>query len=142
MIFGIFTPKIPEHMKPIAIAGLLLLLIASCTKSDTIKPADGGSTVITNDSSAVTGRLKVVTLDYGNNSKIYSTDVYLYTRYEDIARGLFLIYQRSSSDSAIADFGYLLQGNYYVVSSKLSRRDTSVIQVLPQRVNYRNVYLQ
>lgn len=129
-------------MKPVVLAGLLMVLIASCTKSDTIRPQDGGSTVVTTDSSDVTGRLKVVTLDYANSSRIYNTDVYLYTRYEDIARGLYLIYQRSSSDSAIADFGYVLEGNYYVVSSRLSKRDTAVIQVLPQRTIYRNVYLQ
>lgn len=120
----------------------ILFLFGACSKTETLKPSDNTGGIITSDSSQYAGRLFVYTLDYNNGNKLTGTDVYLYTRYEDINRRLYLYYQRSSADSALVDFGYVLQGNYYVVSNRLSKYDTSLVQVLPQRSNRRNVYLR
>lgn len=127
-------------MKKILFVLLSAALFASCTKSNTT-PTQEGATIITSDSSQFNGRLIVNTYDYFSGNAIGAADVYVYTRYEDIAKRLYL-YTRKSNGAGEADFGYLLQGNYYLVSSTLTKRDTSMVQVLSKRIIYRNVYLQ
>lgn len=123
---------------------MYLILVASmsvaCSKTSTT-PTDTGATIVTSDSSQFNGRLIVTTYDYFSGNTLPSADVYVYTRYEDIAKRLYL-YTRKSNGAGEADFGYLLQGNYYLVSNTLTKRDTSMVQVLSKRVTYRNVYLQ
>lgn len=123
---------------------MYLILVASmsvaCSKTNTT-PTDTGATIVTSDSSQFNGRLIVTTYDYFSGNTLPSADVYVYTRYEDIAKRLYL-YTRKSNGAGEADFGYLLQGNYYLVSNTLTKRDTSLVQVLSKRVTYRNVYLQ
>ncbi len=123
----------------------LILAIAfifiSCTRSETLNPEKDAGTIILNDSSDFNGRLFVYTYDFYTNNRL-AADVYLYTQYEDIQRDLFLYYKRTQSSNAEADFGYLLQGNYYIVSRSNSRADTSLVQVLGKREVKRNVYLK
>lgn len=125
----------------------LILLVAAmfavaCGKSTTTTPKDGGNTVVTIDSSEFNGRLFVTTYDYQSGNKIGGTDVYIYTNYEDIKRRLFLHYKKTNTSSAEADFGYLLQGNYYIVSNTINKFDTSLVQILSKRTIQRSVYLQ
>lgn len=123
----------------------LILAIAfifiSCTRSETVNPEKDAGTIILNDSSDFNGRLFVYTYDFYTNNRL-AADVYLYTQYEDIQRDLFLYYKRTQSSNAEADFGYLLQGNYYIVSRTNNRSDTSLVQVLGKREVKRNVYLK
>lgn len=123
----------------------LILAIAfifiSCTRSETLNPEKDAGTIILNDSSDFNGRLFVYTYDFYTNNRL-AADVYLYTQYEDIQRDLFLYYKRTQSSNAEADFGYLLQGNYYIVSRSNNRADTSLVQVLGKREVKRNVYLK
>ncbi len=127
-------------MKKLLYLFAVLSITAACTKSTTT-PTDSGATIVTNDSSEFNGRLVVTTYDYYTGNTLPSANVYVYTRYEDIAKNLYL-YTRKSNGAGDADFGYLLQGNYYLVSNTTTRRDTSLVQVLSKRIIYRNVYLQ
>ena len=119
---------------------LALLGLSACTKSDA-GTNDNGSPIVTIDSSEFNGRLYVYTLDYVNGNNVTGANVYLYTQYDDIKRRIYLMYQKSNA-SAEVDFGYLLQGNYYVVSNTINKSDTSLVQVLGKRIVKRNVYLQ
>lgn len=119
----------------------LAFILISCTRSETVSPEKDAGTIILNDSSDFNGRLFVYTYDFYTNNRL-AADVYLYTQYEDIQRDLFLYYKRTQSSNAEADFGYLLQGNYYIVSRTNSRSDTSLVQVLGKREIKRNVYLK
>jgi hypothetical protein len=123
------------------IAFLAFLAMASCKKTDTATPEEEGGTIITSDSSQFNGRLYINTLDFFGGAKLSNTDVYLFTNYEDIYRQLYLFTKRSNSNAEV-DFGYLLQGNYYVVSQTGIKRDTSLVQVLGGRTINRNVYLR
>ena len=120
---------------------VLPFLLAACTRTETPTPAKEASDIVLSDSSQFNGRLFVYTYDFQTNNRL-SADIYLYTRYEDIARNLYLYYQRSGSNNAEADFGFLLQGNYYLVSRTFNKSDTSLVQVLSRREIKRNVYLK
>lgn len=119
----------------------IAFIFISCTRSETVNPEKDAGTIILNDSSDFNGRLFVYTYDFYTNNRL-AADVYLYTHYEDIQRDLFLYYKRTQSSNAEADFGYLLQGNYYIVSRSNNRADTSLVQVLGKREVKRNVYLK
>lgn len=119
----------------------IAFIFISCTRSETVNPEKDAGTIILNDSSDFNGRLFVYTYDFYTNNRL-AADVYLYTQYEDIQRDLFLYYKRTQSSNAEADFGYLLQGNYYIVSRTNNRSDTSLVQVLGKREVKRNVYLK
>lgn len=120
---------------------LIVVALTACTRTETATPAKESSDIILNDSSEFNGRLFVYTYDFNTNNRL-SADVYLYTNYEDIQRNLYLYYQRSQSNNAEADFGFLLQGNYYIVSRTFNKSDTSLVQVLSRREVKRNVYLK
>lgn len=120
---------------------LSVCVLSSCSKDETSKVTPT-NTIITSDSSAYNGRLIVNTFDYFNGSKLYGTDVFLYTSYDDIKRNLHLLYLKSSSATAEADFGYLLQGNYYIRSQSGLKTDTALVQILGKRTVNRNVYLK
>lgn len=129
-------------MKKLAYLLLVLpLLVTACTRTETATPAKEASDIILSDSSQFNGRLFVYTYDFNTNNRL-SADVYLYTSYEDIQRNLYLYYKKSQSNNAEADFGFLLQGNYYVVSRTFNKSDTSLVQVLSKREVKRNVYLK
>jgi hypothetical protein len=120
---------------------MAFLAMASCKKTETVTPEEEGGTIITSDSSEFNGRLIINTLDYFGGTKLSNVDVYLFTSYDDIYRQLYL-YTKKSNSNAVVDFGYVLQGNYYVVSQTTTKRDTSLVQVLGGRGINRNVYLR
>jgi hypothetical protein len=129
-------------MKKLAYLSLLLpLLFAACNQSDNVTPEKEAADIILKDSSDFNGRLFVYTYDFNTNNRL-SADVYIFTRYEDISRNLFLYYKRTQNTNAEADFGFLLQGNYYIVASTFNKSDTSLVQVLSKREIRRNLYLQ
>ena len=129
-------------MKKLAYLFLVLtFIVTACTRTETATPAKEASDIILSDSSDFNGRLFVYTYDFNTNNRL-SADVYLYTSYEDIQRNLYLYYKRTQSNNAEADFGFLLQGNYYIVSQTINKSDTSLVQVLSKREVKRNVYLK
>jgi hypothetical protein len=129
-------------MKKLAYLLLLLpFLFAACSQSNNVTPEKQAADIILNDSSDFNGRLFVYTYDFNTNNRL-SADVYIFTRYEDISRNLFLYYKRTQNTNAEADFGFLLQGNYYIVASTFNKSDTSLVQVLSKREIRRNLYLQ
>ncbi len=116
-------------------------VLSSCSKNEASKVTPT-NTIITSDSSAYNGRLIVTTYDYLSGTKLYGTDVFLYTSYDDIKRNLHLLYLKSSTSLAEADFGYLLQGNYYIRSQSAFKTDTALVQILGKRTVNRNVFLK
>jgi outer membrane protein assembly factor BamE (lipoprotein component of BamABCDE complex) len=127
--------------KSFAFVLLVAALFAACSKS-TVTPVDNtGANIVSIDSSEFNGRLYVNTFDYVSGNRITNANVYLYTNYEDIQRNLYLLFQKTNT-AGEADFGYLLQGNYYIVSESNFKRDTSLVQILSKRTIVRNVYLQ
>lgn len=129
-------------MKKLAYLLLVLpFLFAACNRTENVTPEREAGDIILNDSSDFNGRLFVYTFDFNTNNRI-AADVYLFTRYEDISRNLYLYYQRTQNNNAEADFGFLLQGNYYIVARTANRSDTSLVQVLSKREIRRNVFLK
>lgn len=120
---------------------LALMIFGACTKSNNTPSDTTGGTIVTIDSSEFNGKLLVTSYDYYTGNKISNAQVYLYTRYEDISKNLYLYYRPSNSNGE-SDFGYLLQGNYYIVAADGSRRDTSLVQILSKRTVNRAIYLQ
>lgn len=117
------------------------LIVASCSKKD-----DGDDTpqqtIITTDSSGVSGRLYVEVYDVNGNDLTGAT-VSLYLSKEDMNADIPL-YSFVSPSSGRVDFGYVLQGNYYVTGRNNigTTHDTTVAQVLPKRVLTRKLILQ
>lgn len=118
----------------VVLIGLILMIVGTaCSKSD------GDDTtpqqqIVTVDSSEFNGRLKAEVRNVNNNLE-NNAIVYLYANYSDLVNNLSLnfIY---TNNSGIADFGYLLQGNYYLMARNLSgtvARDTAVVQVTSRR---------
>ena len=123
--------------------GFLLVMIvsASCSKSNSSDPTPQ-NTIITSDSSEYNGRLKAEVRNNSNNLEPNAI-VYLYANYSDLERNLSLNYIYTNS-SGIADFGYLLQGNYYLMAQSTTNsllRDTTVVQVNSKRETTRTMRL-
>lgn len=123
--------------------GFLLVMIvsASCSKSSSSDPTPQ-NTIITSDSSEYNGRLKAEVRNNSNNLEANAV-VYLYANYSDLERNLSLNFIYTNS-SGIADFGYLLQGNYYLMAQSTTNsflRDTTVVQVNSKRETTRSMRL-
>lgn len=125
------------------LVGFLLVMVASssCSKSSSNDPQPQ-NTIITSDSSEYNGRLKAEVRNNSNNLEPNAI-VYLYANYTDLERNLSLNYIYTNS-SGIADFGYLLQGNYYLMAQSTTNsllRDTTVVQVNSKRETTRAMRL-
>ena len=125
------------------LVGFLLVMIvsSSCSKSSSNDPQPQ-NTIITSDSSEYNGRLKAEVRNNSNNLEPNAI-VYLYANYTDLERNLSLNYIYTNS-SGIADFGYLLQGNYYLMAQSTTNsllRDTTVVQVNSKRETTRAMRL-
>lgn len=120
---------------------ITLALIASCRKTDEDDQAPT-QTIITSDSSNATGRLYVDVYDV-NGNEINQAEVRLYITYNDLQKNLPL-YTFTSNTIGRVDFGFVLQGNYYLtgISNNGTLRDTTVAQVLPQRNITRKLILR
>jgi hypothetical protein len=121
------------------LVGFMTALVA-CQKTD--GDSTPAQTIVTSDSSNVTGRLYVDIVD-GSGHSLSNAKATLYLSFDDIARGVPL-YSFTSNSSGRVDFGYILEGNYYLtgVSSGGALHDTTVAQVLPKRVLTRKLILQ
>ncbi|MCU0442786.1 MAG: hypothetical protein MUE96_10345 [Bacteroidia bacterium] len=125
------------------IAVLITALVASsCRKSDDDDNPTPTQTIITSDSSNATGRLYVDVFDV-NGNEINQATVSLYISYTDLQKSLPL-YTFTSNNNGRVDFGFVLQGNYYLTGSNANGtlRDTTVAQVLPQRSIFRKLILR
>lgn len=117
---------------------LLGLMVASVVSTSCSKSESDNTTpqqqIVTTDSSEFNGRLKVEVRNVNNNLE-NNAIVYLYANYSDLVNNLSLNFVYTNN-SGIADFGYLLQGNYYLLARSLSgtvARDTAVVQVNSRR---------
>jgi hypothetical protein len=115
---------------------LSALLFVACTKQE----GDTSQTIITSDSSDITGRLYVDAYDI-NGNKLSNVSASLYLTYDDVKRNISL-YTFTSNSSGRIDFGYILQGNYYVTGTNGNVHDTTVAQVLPKRTITRKLFLR
>lgn len=123
---------------------ILVSTILSCEKSDTTDTKTQ-QVVITSDSSEVTGRLFVDVRNHNNTSAISNAQVRIYLTYDDMMKNIPL-YDLNSSSSGRVDFGYILQGNYYLTgvhqSGGITIGDTTVAQILPRRSHTRFLFLK
>ena len=118
--------------------GLASILYA-CSKSDNNNLPS--QTIITSDSSQYSGRLKVVVLDGTNNNNVINgASVFLYPTYEDLKRNFYLNTVVSAGGNA--DFGYVLQGNYYLRAQSGTKSDTNVVQVMGQKTITRTMIVR
>lgn len=114
----------------------LVFVVSSCSKSEL--DTQPQQPVVTIDSSEYNGRLKVEVRNV-NNGIEPNAIVYLYPSYEDLLNNLSLNYIYTNNNGLV-DFGYLLQGNYYLLARNLSgtiARDTAVVQVNSHRETLR-----
>lgn len=111
----------------------------ACSKSD--NNSQPSQTIITSDSSQYSGRLKVVVLDGTNNNNVINgASVFLYPTYEDLKRNYYLNTVVSAGGNA--DFGYVLQGNYYLRAQSGTKSDTNVVQVMGQKTITRTMIVR
>jgi len=118
-----------------------LIALQSCSKSST-NDTTPQSAIITSDSSEFNGRLKAQVYGLKGNLE-QNAVVYLFPSYNDLVANLSLNYIYTNSNG-IADFGYLLQGNYYLMAvsaNNNNQRDTVVVQVNSKRETTRQMRL-
>lgn len=134
-------------MRNYFMSGLIVLLIlTSCQQAaETPQQNTTVQNVITTDSSDVAGRLYVEVRNTNNTAAVSGANVTLYLSYDDMMRNIWL-YRLTSSSNGVVDFGYVLQGNYYVTASgtvsATTRHDTTVVQIIPKRTHRRYLYLR
>ncbi|MBP9688138.1 MAG: hypothetical protein KBE91_00900 [Bacteroidia bacterium] len=112
------------------------MVASACSKSDT--DTNPQQPIVSVDSSEYNGRLKVEVRNVNNNIE-QNAIVYLYPSYQDLQNNLSLNYIYTNNNGLV-DFGYLLQGNYYLLARSLSgavARDTAVVQVNSHRETLR-----
>lgn len=119
----------------LVLLGLMIAAVVStsCSKSESDNTTPQQQ-IVTTDSSEFNGRLKAEVRNVNNNLENNAV-VYLYANYSDLVNNLSLNFVYTNN-SGIADFGYLLQGNYYLLARNLSgavARDTAVVQVNSRR---------
>lgn len=123
---------------------LLASAVASCTKvQDPI--LEDEQPIVKDDSSGITGRLYIIARNSNNTTNIENATVKLFSSYED-ARRDFTLFRVNTDNNGKADFGFVLQGNYYVVGSATVGSnlftDTIAIQVIPKQTITRYLYLE
>jgi len=126
-------------MNKIIFAAIVLTGFMAFTKTET--NPNPSQTIITSDSSQYSGRLKVMVLDGTNNNAIINdAQVFLYPTYDDLKRNFYI--NTVTSISGTADFGYILQGNYYLRAQSGIKSDTNVVQVLGQKTITRTMIVR
>lgn len=128
-------------MKQLFITLAIIAGLAACKKSDDDNTTPT-QTIVTSDSSNLTGRLIVNVYDINNNT-LSNAKASLFLSYSDVINNIPL-YTLTSNSSGKVDFGFVREGNYYLtgISSGGTMRDTTVAQVLPQRTNTRKLILE
>lgn len=126
-------------MNKIIFAVIVFLIFIGCSKTET--NPNPSQTIITSDSSQYSGRLKVIVLDGTNNNTIINNaQVFLYPTYDDLKRNFYI--NTVSSISGTADFGFILQGNYYLRAQSGIKSDTNVVQVMGQKTITRTMIVR
>jgi hypothetical protein len=125
----------------IALIAFVLLSVFACKKSETSN-SQLENEIITNDTSEFNGRLYVIPYNAEGTLRLTNTDIFLYISYDDLKRNLPLNAISTGSFNSQADFGFLLQGNYYIRATKDGKADTSLVQVLSRRSIYKNMFLK
>lgn len=129
-----------EAKKIMILLAATVMTIMACSKnSEDTTPQQA---IITADSSEFNGRLKAEVRGVSNNLEANAV-VYLFPDYQALQNNLSLNYQFTNS-SGIADFGYVLQGNYYLLARSTvnnGARDTVVVQVNSRREVVRQMRL-
>jgi hypothetical protein len=117
----------------------VIVIFMACVKTES--NPNPSQTIITTDSSQFTGRLKVTVLDGTNNNVVINgAQVFLYPTYDDLKRNFYI--NTVSSISGTADFGYILQGNYYLRAQSGLKSDTNVVQVMGQKTITRTMIVR
>ncbi len=124
----------------IALIAFVLLSVFACKKTESSTQLEND--IITNDTSQFNGRLYVTPYNAEGTLKLTNTDIYIYVSYEDLKRNLPLNAISTGSFNSQADFGFLLQGNYYIRATKDGKADTSLVQVLSRRSAFKNMFLR
>jgi len=134
--------------KPIYYAislGILISLFSMCTKDDN-EPIQ--QDILYSDSSEYTGNLAVYCYyDDGTDDypKADDTNLFLYASYEDMINDInvdtydFALYRLNTGDNShIANFGYVLIGNYYVLGFNYINgfyyERTGTVQIRPKQM--------
>jgi hypothetical protein len=126
------------------ITGFLLFFIVfgSCNKAETENSRNNSNqTIITNDTTGNAGVLIVRVFDFSTGNLISNANVFLYVKYEDIARNIYLNTLKTSANGQV-NFGYLLTGNYYLRATNGNKADTSIAQVIPSNTVTKNLFLK
>jgi hypothetical protein len=119
----------------------ILMVILACGKQEAT-PVNQINQVINNDSSSFNGKLVVTVFDRNGTSVQSGALVSLYVSYDDVLRRFPLNHLVSENNTGIANFGYLLNGNYYLCAQKGLYADTSIVQVLGQRTIQKSLFLK
>jgi hypothetical protein len=126
-------------MNKIIFAVIVFLIFIGCSKTET--NPNPSQTIITSDSSQYSGRFEVIVLDGTNNNTIINNaQVFLYPTYDDLKRNFYI--NTVSSISGTADFGFILQGNYYLRAQSGIKSDTNVVQVMGQKTITRTMIVR
>lgn len=119
----------------------LAISLFACGKLDSNQPTLINQ-VITNDSSSFNGKLLVIVYDQNGTHVQSGASVSLFVSYDDLKRNFPLNKLTTETNTGIANFGYLLNGNYYLCAQKGNLIDTSMVQVLGQRTIQKSMYLK
>ncbi len=132
-----------QYLKILFLISLSSVVLYSCSGSNNDNTATTTpEPIITNDSSQFNGRLRVELRNQNNNLEANGI-VYLYPTFDDLKRNLPLNFQ-FTNQSGVVDFGFLLQGNYYILGRNSGNpllADTAIVQVLSRRETYRTLRL-
>jgi hypothetical protein len=119
----------------------LILVLFACKLDENRNNTGNTQTIISNDSSGTTGRLIVRVFDFSTSNVIANADVFLYARYEDINRNMYLNTIRTNNSGQV-DFGFILAGNYYLRATNGVKADTAIAQVITKHTITKNLFLK
>jgi hypothetical protein len=129
----------------IFITMILATVLYACTDTTRDRDNDRQQTIVNADSSGETGRLVIEVRRQNNNALVANARVNLFLSYDDLLRNISL-YSLQTNNSGRADFGFVLNGNYYLTASAtidgVPLRDTTVAQIIPIREVTRILYLR
>jgi len=137
--------------KILLIFSVLTIIFSSCSKKEDEPEALPPQTIVTSDTSEITGELTVHTYNDITKSPMTHVDVYLYAEYNDVITDMnggvndLAIYRLYTDNESYAYFGFINYGNYYVLAIKdeagTHYEKLSIVQVRPRRDEHLNLYL-
>lgn len=127
------------------IIAILVSALYACGGGSTDRDNNRQQNIVNADSSGETGRLNVEVRRQSTNALVANARVNLYLTYDDLLRNLSL-FSLQTSNQGRADFGFVLNGNYYLTATATIDgavlRDTTVAQIIPIREVTRILYLR